>query len=48
MMNRNKNTKSMLAELREEYPVDYEIENIRVDVVDKLAFMAMVLGLEEE
>lgn len=35
MMNRNKNTKSMLAELREEYPIDYEIENIRVDVVDK-------------
>lgn len=35
MMNRNKNTKAMLAELREEYPIDYEIENIRVDVVDK-------------
>lgn len=35
MMNRNKNTKSMLAELREEYPIDYEIENIRGDVVDK-------------
>lgn len=30
MMNRNKNTKAMLAELREEYPIDYETENIRV------------------
>lgn len=35
MMNRNKNTKAMLAELREEYPIDYETENIRGDVVDK-------------
>ena len=33
-MNRNKNIKAMLAELREEYPIDYETENIRVDVVE--------------
>lgn len=35
MMNRNKNTKAMLAELREEYPIDYETENISIEVVDK-------------
>ena len=35
MMNRNKNTKAMLAELREEYPIDYETENIR-SVSDRL------------
>lgn len=34
-MNENKNIKAMLAELREEYPIDYETENIRVEVVDK-------------
>ncbi len=34
-MNRNKNIKAMLSELRKEYAIDYENENIRVEVVDK-------------
>ena len=34
-MNENKNIKAMLAELREEYPIDYEIEGIRIEVVDE-------------
>lgn len=29
MMNRNKNTKAMLAELREEYPIDYETRTLQ-------------------
>lgn len=35
MMNRSKNIKAMLSELRKEYAIDYENENIRVEVVDK-------------
>lgn len=35
MMNRSKNIKAMLSELRKEYAIDYENENISIEVVDE-------------
>lgn len=31
----NKNIENMVEELKKEYPLDYETENISIEVVDK-------------
>lgn len=34
-MNKNKNTKAMLEEIKKNYPLDYKTEGIRIEAVDE-------------